>query len=89
MSGYRTPKYNKKVGGVPNSFHIQGRVSDITVNCNLRGIVKLAKEIGYRGIGIYTEQSFVHVDNRDIGPSYWIKHVNKPYIYVTYEDLLK
>lgn len=28
-SGYRCPELNKAVGGVPNSFHLQGRAADI------------------------------------------------------------
>src|SRR5688572_17818386 len=30
-SGYRTPSYNKKVGGQPKSFHLKAMAADITV----------------------------------------------------------
>ena len=28
-SGYRSPSHNKKVGGVTNSYHVQGKASDL------------------------------------------------------------
>ena len=30
-SGYRSPKYNAKIGGVKNSQHVKGKASDIVV----------------------------------------------------------
>ena len=30
-SGYRSPSYNAKVGGAPNSYHVRGMASDIRV----------------------------------------------------------
>jgi len=30
-SGYRCPKYNQKIGGVPNSYHRIGLAADIKV----------------------------------------------------------
>jgi uncharacterized protein YcbK (DUF882 family) len=66
-SGYRPPAYNRKVGGVSNSTHIDGLAADIysdhmTVDelydiCN--------RVIGDRGgVGYYPNQGFVHLDLR-------------------------
>ena len=32
-SGYRCPALNRKVGGVPNSYHLRGMAADITSRC--------------------------------------------------------
>ena len=68
-SGYRTPEYNRKVGGVKNSQHIEGRAADIRVAGLSARIVAQkilgavsAKELGVKGIGSYA--SFTHVDIR-------------------------
>lgn len=64
-SGYRTPTYNKKVGGATHSQHCYGMACDIRVNGVKPG--DLADYIetlmpGWGGIGIY--KNFVHVDVR-------------------------
>lgn len=65
-SGYRTPAYNKKIGGAKFSQHMYGRAADIVV----KGV---KPEVVYDclcetfpnscGFGLYA--SFVHVDCRD------------------------
>lgn len=35
-SGYRSPEYNKSVGGVPTSQHCKGEASDIVPKMNIR-----------------------------------------------------
>lgn len=64
-SGFRTPAYNKKVGGVENSQHLYGLASDIVV----QGVspITVASYIetlmpNTGGIGLY--DTFVHVDVR-------------------------
>ena len=64
-SGYRTPSYNKKVGGVSNSQHVKGTAADIVV----KGVdpLTVGQYVEYimpdhGGIGVY--QSFTHVDVR-------------------------
>lgn len=62
-SGYRTSMYNAKVGGSPNSQHVQGRAADIQI----RGI-EPQKIYDYMhhvidwhgGLGLYA--TFVHID---------------------------
>ncbi|MCL1974705.1 MAG: D-Ala-D-Ala carboxypeptidase family metallohydrolase [Firmicutes bacterium] len=72
-SGYRSPIYNAKVGGSPNSQHIQGKAADIS----LSGITPLqvaqyAESLGVGGIGYAPagQGNFVHLDTRVV-PCRW------------------
>lgn len=68
-SGYRSPKYNAKIGGVKNSQHLKGKASDITVKgmspkevaLVIEGLIEKGKML-QGGIGIYP--TFVHYDIR-------------------------
>ena len=69
-SGYRSPEYNKRIGGSPNSQHILGRAADIKVpGHSPEYIGKIAQEIGFTGVGIYP--TFIHVDVRTTGKVTW------------------
>lgn len=66
-SGYRTPAYNKGIGGAPKSQHLQAKAADIVVRSKtpkqLKAIIeKLIKDgvMKNGGIGLYP--SFVHYD---------------------------
>ncbi len=70
LSGYRSPLYNKAVGGKKNSQHMQGRAADFRI----KGLepsqiyhrimdMHRAKVIRVGGIGLY--KGFVHLDTRD------------------------
>ncbi len=66
-SGYRSPAHNKSVGGVANSYHVQGKASDlssskITPKKLYDAILKLIADgkIYNGGVGIYN--TFVHYD---------------------------
>lgn len=66
-SAYRTPTYNKKVGGATYSQHLYGTAADIRVTGvtpkNVAAYVEtLIPNTG--GIGIYS--NFVHVDVREV-----------------------
>lgn len=66
-SGYRSPAYNKSIGGTNNSYHVQGMAADIQVrNVNPVIVGMYAQTIGVGGIGLYAYVSngFVHVDTR-------------------------
>lgn len=62
-SGFRTPECNKRVGGSSNSYHMKGMAADIhSPGFTSTEIAKAAEEIGFTGIGTYS--NFVHVDVR-------------------------
>ena len=64
-SAYRTPAYNKKVGGAAYSQHLYGTAADIRVTgVSPKDVAAYAETLlpGTGGIGIYS--NFVHVDVR-------------------------
>ena len=68
-SGYRSPEYNKKVGGVSNSQHLQAKAVDIsTKNYTPSQVHKIiynlimTHRIMAGGLGLY--YGFVHYDIR-------------------------
>ena len=67
-SGYRTPQYNTKVGGVDQSQHTYGTAADISIKgVSVSDVAAYARSImpDWGGVGIYKEQGFVHVDVRE------------------------
>lgn len=68
-SAYRSPSYNRKVGGSPNSQHLLAKAADIVVKGKTpTQVAKAAEKVGFRGIGIY--KKFTHVDVRS-KPARW------------------
>lgn len=68
-SGYRTPTYNKRVGGAKNSQHLKAKASDLTTSeytpKELYDIIEdLINKgaISQGGLGLY--KTFVHYDVR-------------------------
>lgn len=69
-SGYRSPDYNKKIGGAKHSQHLLGKAADIVVDGLtpmevadlLEGLIRIGA-ISQGGIGIY--DSFTHYDIRE------------------------
>ncbi|MBL5899944.1 serine/threonine protein kinase [Lelliottia amnigena] len=64
-SGCRCEKHNAKVGGVPNSQHVQGIAADIVVSGRTSALVADYLERKYPdryGVGRYS--SFTHIDVR-------------------------
>ncbi len=63
ISGYRTPA---SIGSPRSSNHGRGRAIDIVVpGATDEDVAKLAREMGFMGVGIYPTSGFVHVDVRD------------------------
>jgi len=60
LSGYRSPQWNKRVGGAPNSQHLHNRAADIRPGV---ATVDQARAAGFTGIG-YCGDWVVHVDVR-------------------------
>lgn len=68
-SGYRTPGYNKKVGGVKSSQHLKAKAADITAKsytpkklaARIEKLIKAGK-MKQGGLGIYP--GFIHYDIR-------------------------
>ena len=70
-SGYRSPKYNAKIGGVKDSQHLRGTAADIRVaGMTPKELAEVIEELIKRkkmkegGIGIYP--NFTHYDIRGI-----------------------
>lgn len=82
-SWYRSPAFNKQIGGAKYSQHVEGRATDITVHVRGHGkvhprtvaeIAAQVPEFKSGGIGWYDADhgSFTHTDTRPNGPSRWI-----------------
>lgn len=61
-SGSRCSAWNAKVGGSPNSMHMQGLAADIRLDSADQGprISAIAEKVGFSGIGV--GKAFIHVD---------------------------
>lgn len=63
-SAYRSPEYNRQVGGATNSMHIRGLALDVVqsgrTNEDRARFVEAAVARGIQGIGIYN--TFTHID---------------------------
>lgn len=65
-SGYRTPEYNKQVGGVARSQHCYGTAADISVKGQTpAAVAAFARTLmpDWGGVGVY--KSFTHIDVRE------------------------
>jgi uncharacterized protein YcbK (DUF882 family) len=64
-SGYRTPRWNSKVGGTPNSYHCKGMAADIVVKGkSSKEVAEYANSIMEKG-GIIRYTNFTHIDVRE------------------------
>ena len=69
-SGYRTPSYNTKVNGAPNSMHCNGMAADIVVKGHSSKEVaeyasKLMDGLESKG-GVVKHTNFTHIDVREV-----------------------
>lgn len=64
-SGYRTPSWNSKVNGAPNSYHCKGMAADIVVKGHSsQEVAKYADSIMEQG-GVIKYTNFTHIDVRE------------------------
>ena len=64
-SAYRTAKYNAKIGGVSNSYHVKGMAADIVVQgISPKHVAQYAETLDCGGVGWYERKKFVHIDTR-------------------------
>jgi uncharacterized protein YcbK (DUF882 family) len=70
ISGHRAPHAN---GTSETSQHTLGRAADIRIpGVSIAELKKVAIKLGARGVGLYPEKGFVHVDVRDKNRYFWI-----------------
>ena len=63
-SGYRCVAHNKCQGGASASQHTYGKAADIRCSLSPTQLAKAAQEVGFTGIGRYSNR--VHVDTRAV-----------------------
>ncbi|MFN3614055.1 MAG: DUF882 domain-containing protein, partial [Rubrimonas sp.] len=65
LSGYRTPKTNRRLpGAARDSLHLQGRALDLAHPKQPAGrLIAIAQSLGAGGVGAYSASGFVHIDS--------------------------
>lgn len=73
LSAYRTPAYNRQVGGEKGSYHVKGMALDMSCGKAMsvfdfaQLVVRVAKQFKViRGVGYYPDNGFVHMDVRPV-----------------------
>ena len=68
-SGYRCPFHNKRVGGVANSYHVQGLAADLSCSIGAESLFAAIRKLYALGVIpelsyclLYRASGFVHVD---------------------------
>ena len=65
-SGYRSPEYNRRIGGASRSQHMSGYAIDVSMagfsSDDIRNFIRIASQEGFMGMSYYPGSSFTHVD---------------------------
>lgn len=65
-SGYRSPEYNKRIGGAKRSQHMSGHAIDVSMrglnSDDIRRFIRIASQEGFGGMSFYSDSVFTHVD---------------------------
>lgn len=70
-SGWRTPEWNRAIGGASKSKHLSGLASDIQCAIPLDQLIFYAGRLTeFKGIGISYRQRFLHLDYR-VKNTFW------------------
>jgi uncharacterized protein YcbK (DUF882 family) len=63
LSGYRSPRTNRLVGGAVDSLHVEAKALDVGLPSScLSDFAGCAMGLGHGGVGLYQSSSFVHID---------------------------
>lgn len=93
-SGYRSPTYNRKVGGSSNSRHLEGRAVDVNVwmdgkRVASKYIMCAAQDLGFIGIGCISSTA-AHLDFKKGGTyRYDERKRNKYGYFLSFSDCYK
>lgn len=90
-SGYRCPYYNglKSVGGRKGSYHTQGMALDIRCSgIDVRDLFVAAQQVeALKGLGIYLDEGFIHVDIRPNRARFGYKLIDHKRVKLTWSEL--
>lgn len=68
-SGYRCPKLNKRVGGVPSSQHVKGEAVDCMVEGSVSELLDILKvsPLPFDQAILYRKRNFLHLSLKESG----------------------
>ncbi len=67
ISGYRTPRTNRKIHGARKSYHTKGQAADLRLRSrSVKQMARAAHRINAGGVGTYYRSNFVHLDSGPI-----------------------